>query len=204
MMHQSKYAIMAALCIAGCGESEESAEEDTDSVEDALTLGSAPTRWSPGYADAQDWSSEPAYWQTIQFADLNGDRRADICGRGAAGLYCALSNGAAFESLTRWTAAYADAQGWNVHPSYWHTIQFPDINGDRRADACGRGAAGLYCALSNGGAFGSLARWNTSYSDAQGWNVHPSYWQTIRFPDLSGNGKADVCGRGAAGIHCAL
>src|SRR5262249_19241966 len=36
--------------------------------------------------------------------DLNGDGRADICGRGAAGIYCALSNGAGFGPVTLWVA----------------------------------------------------------------------------------------------------
>ena len=32
----------------------------------------------------------------------------------------------------------------------------------------------------------------------RGLGLHPSFWATIRFPDVNGDGKADVCGRGRA------
>ena len=41
-------------------------------------------------------------WSTIQFPDLNGDGKADLCGRGPDGLHCGLSTGASFDPVTLW------------------------------------------------------------------------------------------------------
>ena len=43
---------------------------------------------------------------------------------------------------------------------------------------------------------------NASFSDANGWN-QVFHYATIRYPDLDGNGRSDVCGRGTFGITCA-
>ncbi|RKG63016.1 VCBS repeat-containing protein, partial [Corallococcus terminator] len=95
----------------------------------------------------------------MQFADLNGDGRADVCGRGSSGLACALSNGASFGPTSTWSTAYSDINGWYANASNWQTIQFADLNGDGRADVCGRGSSGLACALSNGASFGPTSTW---------------------------------------------
>lgn len=42
---------------------------------------------------------------------------------------------------------------------------------------------------------------NSAYSDLSGWGSWAS-WGTIRFPDITGDGRADVCGRDAGGIYC--
>ena len=36
-----------------------------------------------------------------------------------------------------------------------------------------------------------------------GW-AQSKYYETIQYPDLDGDGKADVCGRFLDGIHCTL
>jgi hypothetical protein len=41
-----------------------------------------------GYTDGSGWSAT-IYGATIQFGDLDHDRRHDVCGRGATGLVCA-------------------------------------------------------------------------------------------------------------------
>jgi hypothetical protein len=160
--------------------------------------------WSKDFNDAGGWGLEPGYYATIRFADLNRDGKADVCGRGAAGLICALSNGAAFRPASLWSNGFDDASGWGLGPEYYATIRFPDLNGDGRADVCGRGAAGLTCALSNGSVFEPAGLWSNGFSDSGGWGSGPEYFATIRFSDLNGDGKADVCGRGASGLECAL
>jgi hypothetical protein len=165
--------------------------------------------WSPAFSDANGWDSAPEYYGTIAFPDLNGDGKADVCGRGAAGIWCGLSTGGqvvngnweGFTGPTLWSGSYSDRSGWYANAS---TIRFPDLNGDGKADVCGRGSSGILCALSSGSAFGPASLWSTAYSDAAGWNLDPDYYATIRFPDLNGDGKADVCGRGGDGIWCAL
>lgn len=107
--------------------------------------------WETTLSDAKGWNNSP-YWNTIQYADVNHDGQADICGRGIAGVYCGLSNGTGFSPVTLWEGNFSDANGWNNQP-YWNTIQYADVNGDGLTDVCGRGIAGVYCGLSNGSTF---------------------------------------------------
>jgi uncharacterized protein (DUF2141 family) len=174
----------------------------------ALSTGTsfgAESVWRADFTDAGGWKASAAYYATIQYADVNGDGKADVCGRGAAGLACAVSNGTSFAAFGSWqTALFSDAGSWATSPGYYSTIQFPDLNGDGKADVCGRGVAGVECALSNGTTFGASSSWSAYFSDAAGWKASPSYYATIQFPDVNGDGKADVCGRGVAGVECAL
>ena len=158
--------------------------------------------WNTSFSDANGWAS-PEYYSTIQFPDVNGDGKADVCGRGRAGVYCAISNGSnAFTGVQLW-AAFPDSSGWN-QVQYYSTISFPDLNNDGKADVCGRGSAGFYCGLSDGvGSFVGVSLWSSTFSDARGFNLASSY-QTLSFPDLNADGKADVCGRAPDGMLCEL
>ena len=172
----------------------------------ALSTGSsftAPTFWTSAYSDASGWSAFPYYWDTIKYPDLNGDGMHDVCGRAGAGIYCALSTGSSFTAPTFWTSAYSDASGWSAFPYYWDTIEYPDLNGDGKHDICGRAGAGIYCALSTGTSFAAPSFRTSAYSDASGWSASESYWRTIAYPDLDGDGKQDICGRAGAGMYCA-
>jgi hypothetical protein len=172
----------------------------------ALSNGSSfdsVTLWG-GFSDANAWGSNESHWGTIDFPDVNGDGKADRCGRGMSGIYCGLSTGSSFEEGTVWTSNYSNDKDWGTSESYWGTIRFPDVNGDGAADVCGRGKLGVYCALSDGSSFDKGTLWTTGYSNAEGWGDSESYWGTIRFPDVNGDGKADVCGRNSEGMYCAL
>lgn len=111
----------------------------------------------------------------------------------------------AFDTATKMTSDFSDAQGW-IQPQYGTTIMFADINGDGKADVCGRGAAGIYCALNAGnGTFATPAQLvQTDFSDANFWNQSSGYYGSIRFADVNGDHRPDICGRGFAGIYCAL
>jgi FG-GAP-like repeat/Dual-action HEIGH metallo-peptidase len=173
----------------------------------ALSTGSsfgATSLWHADFSDANGWNAGPEYYSTIRYPDVNGDGRADMCGRGDAGIHCALSNGSSFGAMSLWSSNFSNANGWHVGPEYYSTIRFPDLNADGRADLCGRGGGGIRCALSNGSSFNATTLWSTNFSDASGWNAGPEYYATIRFPDLNADGRADLCGRGAAGVRCAL
>ncbi|MCA9547377.1 MAG: phosphodiester glycosidase family protein, partial [Myxococcales bacterium] len=78
-----------------------------------------------------------------------------------------------------------------------------DVDGDGRADVCGRGAAGLWCHRAGDGGFAAARAFEVALSDAQGW-ADPSNGSTLRFGDLDGDGRADVCARANAGIRCWL
>lgn len=165
----------------------------------------SPTLWTTFFRDIQlpiSWKADPSYWSTIQFADVNGDRRDDVCGRYVDGIYCALSTGFGFAVPRLWTTSFSDASGFKAADYYYGTIRFADLNGDRRADVCGRGIAGVSCAISTGFSFGVLSLWTTQYSDTFNWHTTPAYWSTLQFADINNDGKADICGRGTAGMYC--
>jgi hypothetical protein len=171
----------------------------------ALSTGTgfgASSTWQSDLTDAGGWNGSN-YEFSIQYADINGDGKADVCGRGQFGIDCAVSNGSAFGPLGIWQGDFSDMAGWGADPSYWQTIRFPDINGDGMADVCGRGQFGIDCAVSNGSAFGAIGIWQGDFGDAGGWNG-ATYYPSIQFPDVDGDGKADVCGRGVFGVDCAV
>jgi hypothetical protein len=158
---------------------------------------------SSNCTDNAGWNAVQ-YGSTIMFGDINGDGKADVCGRGGAGIWCGLSTGTGFSDPILVSTDFSDVQGWGVSP-YYSSIRMADVNGDGHIDICGRGSAGIWCALGNGnGTFGAIQLLlNSGFTDSAGWNA-PQYGSTIMFADINGDGKADVCGRGPAGILCAL
>ncbi len=153
----------------------------------------------PAWSDAEGWD-KPEYYSTIQFADLNGDGKADVCGRAAKGMVCEISSGTEFPTEVL-GPVWSDALGWN-EPQYYQSIQFADVNGDARMDLCARGIHGVECSLFDGANFGAPIA-GPAWTDAAGWN-QPEYMETIRFADVDGDGKADVCGRAAKGVVCEI
>ena len=99
-----------------------------------------PAELGPAH-EALGTAVDPA---TIRFGDVNGDGRADVCGRSAAGLFCALANGRSFLKPTLWLAGMSDAAGW---APYGASLELRDVDGDGRADVCARGPEGVVCAL---------------------------------------------------------
>jgi hypothetical protein len=130
------------------------------------------TLWSGQFSDANGWNV-PETYSTITYADVDGDGKADVCARGNAGITCALSTGTAFGATALWTTAFADASGGNAASSY-STIRYPDIDGDGKADICGRTAAGMMCGLSDGTKF-TVTSWSTDFSDTEGFSDPSSY-----------------------------
>ncbi len=153
----------------------------------------------PAWSDANGWANIQ-YYSTIQFADVNGDGKADVCARAAAGIVCSLSDGKGFPTAIT-GPDWSDAKGWS-NPQFYNTIQFVDVNGDGKADVCGRSAAGIVCNLSDGNGFSNSIT-GPGWSDAGNWQ-QPEYESTIRYADVNGDGKIDVCGRAAAGVVCEL
>jgi hypothetical protein len=149
------------------------------------------------------WQTSASYYGSLRLADVTGDGRLDLCGRGSAGIVCAPGTGGGdFGALiTMITSEFSDSVWYPA--AYGTTIQFGDIDGDGIADVCGRGPAGIVCAVSTGSAFVDPHLWSWDFSDAQGWNAAASYYRSVRLGDVNGDGRADVCGRGANGMICA-
>ena len=178
-----------------------------DGIICAISDGSTFTglsNWESSFSNDNGWLGDPAYWGTIHFPDVNGDGKADLCARGFYGILCAISNGSIFTGLDTWQGNFSDDNGWDTNPAFWGTIRFPDVNGDGRDDLCARGKDGILCATSDGSTFTGLGTWQGNFSDDSGWDTNPAYWGTIRFPDVNGDGKADLCARGKDGILCAI
>jgi hypothetical protein len=131
----------------------------------------------------------------IRFGDLDGDGKADVCQPSALGLVCALSSGKAFGQERVW-APLSGGDGWlSSDTTRW--LALADVNGDGRADACGRGASGVVvCALSTGKSFAPVEPWTT------GDELKAASWLGVG--DLNGDQRADVCGFVEGRILCAL
>lgn len=161
------------------------------------------SQWDDYFTDGGPWKGD-AYWGTIQFADIDGDKKMDVCGRAENGVVCRRSTGTTFGPVELWEPSFADGSGWAGSQDLWGTVRFPDINGDGRADVCGRSAIGVYCALSTGSKFAYGTIWSDTFSDAAGWAAQPYYWGTIQYPDINNDGRRDICGRDGNGIKCGL
>lgn len=159
-----------------------------------------------GFTDP-DIPSLFSYYGTLSFADVDGDGRGDVCMRRAEGIYCAFSQVAAFVNYGLKLPQFRDSDGW-IFAAYGATVQFGDINGDGSADVCGRGRAGVYCATWDDGQHAFVAfqkrTFDTDFSDDKGYAAAVSYYGSLRLADVNADGRADLCGRNAEGIECAL
>lgn len=118
------------------------------------------------------------------------------CTRRAEGVLCTLTDPAAPAVLVR---DFSDANGW-AFPEYGSTLRYGDVNGDGAIDICGRAAAGMTCRLWDGQNF-RISISTGYFPDSTGWNL-PQYYSTIGLADVTGDGRADICGRTTIGIRC--
>ena len=161
---------------------------------------------TPGtdFSDA-DLDAEPTKARSFSLGDLDGDgdADADACVRRVDGVWCARNDYGYFAAYTKWNSDFGDNQGW-ARDYYGPTLQIGDINGDGRADVCGRGRAGLWRAISQGATgFDQMFRIQPhNFRDDQGWRQE-RFGPTIEWADLDRDGHADACGRAVNGLICA-
>ena len=134
---------------------------------------------------------------TLRMGDLDGDGRADVCARAADGVRCWLSDGRAFSRQVR-GPEWSDAAGFAPLPMQ-ATLRLADVDGDGRADLCGRTPEGFACHLSTGDGFGAKVAGPALAEPS--WN-EPSSYASLRLGDLDGDGRSDLCTRGEAGVSC--
>ncbi len=152
----------------------------------------------PGLDDAGSWN-QPTYYSSIRLADVDGDGRDDLCGRGYSRLLCWLSTGDGFAEEPIEGPAWGQTAGFD-DPSLYGTVRMGDVNGDGRIDACARTSDGIECGLSDGTGLTDVIA-GPRWSDANGWDA-VRHWSTIRLADLDGDGRADLCGRSSSALVC--
>jgi hypothetical protein len=153
----------------------------------------------PAWTDAGGWD-DVSRWSTIRLADVDGDGKADLCARSRGDFRCHLSLGAGFGPAVP-GPPLSDAAGWNL-PERFSTLRMADLDGDGTVDVCGRGADGVECWLWTGAGFNRRIA-GPALRDADGWTDRRRY-RTLRLADADGDGRADLCARGANGVSCWL
>lgn len=172
----------------------------------------ATVTWATGsvFSDAAGWGASESMYGSIQMGDIDGDHYPDVCGRDSTGIVCQLFNGTSFSAAQRWlSGGFDDANAWN-HREYAATLRLGDVNGDGRADLCGRASYGIACSLSQGNAFSAPSWWSSAFADQEQWNIPATsgdervYFQTLSLADINNDGRADICGQYTTGVACAL
>src|SRR5207253_7427464 len=74
-------------------------------------------------------------------------------------------------TFTDWETAALVAPAFSARDS--HSLTLVDVDGDGRADACGRSQSGLTCALSNGAQLHAPGDPQGDFADSHGWSGRP-------------------------------
>ncbi|WP_157254295.1 hypothetical protein [Nonomuraea typhae] len=116
----------------------------------------------------------------VQFADLDGDRKAEIIQVLPSGEVKAWHNGAGFAAMP-WNADAIIATGFTKD-----NVQFADLDGDGKAELTTVLPGGEVKAWYNGAGFAAMP-WNADAIIATGFTK-----DNVQFGDLDGDGKAEL------------
>ena len=152
----------------------------------------------PPWSDAGDWN-RPEYYSTIQTGDVDGDGRAELHARGAAGMRGWEYEDGAWQQLPN-GPAWSDAAGWN-QPQFYSTIQTGDVDGDGRAELLALNADALEVWTLGENGWQPLAGASLQ-GDPTVWNA-PEYYSTLQTADLDGEGGEELLFRRATHVEVA-
>ena len=152
----------------------------------------------PKLGDEQGWS-HPQYYETIQFADIDGDGQAELIARAAQGIIWCKLDRVSNIWMEHWDGPqWSDKEYWN-QPCYYKTIQCADIDGDGKKELLARSACGIEVWKFNGTSWVQLPN-GPQWSDKEYWN-QPCYYETIQCADIDGDGVEELLARSAWGIE---
>ncbi|MEL6181054.1 MAG: hypothetical protein AAFS10_19000, partial [Myxococcota bacterium] len=125
------------------------------------------------------------------------------------GYYTDWANGGGMEDLWATAPKYGTIHFANVRNSSADYNYIRTVFYGPRNDACGLSEEGIVCAErvhrdTARVTFGHRQVYTTHFNlndPNAGWD-RPSQWGTLHFPDVNGDGLADVCGRSRNGIDC--
>lgn len=141
----------------------------------------------------------PAYYRTIQAADINGDGADELLARGSLGMF-------AYSLLTgSWTTLpgsipFSDASFF-LDPSLFLTIQTADLDGDGAKEVIARDFTfGLSAYSFSGSSWVGLGSTIQILSYPSAYNA-PQYYFTIQTADVDGDRRADILARLIWGLY---
>jgi hypothetical protein len=196
----------------------------TDEADMKYTGNCGPWFVVPSWSDAGGWN-DPSQYATIQLADVNGDGKDELIGRGDVGIQIYRFDTTLGQwrpqvdakNLPQMLPDFASPPTWQesdphspAQPQYYSTIQAADIDGQPGEEILARFWDGMRVykyTPSQGNQIdgGSWSRIGTAgpFSDGDGWG-DPSLYLTIKTADTDGNGQAELLSRtpsGAAIYH---
>ena len=143
--------------------------------------------------------SDPSYYLTIQFADIDGEKGDELLGRMPDGLRAYKWNGFGWNPLSTNTT-FTDEAGWKA-AQYYTTIHTAKLKGGQAAQVVARGAAGIYASTYASNAWSPLEQTTTLALEDDPWAASASYYGSIQAGDVDGDGSADLIGRGPYGLR---
>jgi hypothetical protein len=164
-----------------------------------------PLSGGPGLSDAAGWDN-PAYYATIQAANLDGGTADEIFARYAGGITAwkyqpATQSWETLPLLNDTRFAPSDDNGYG-DPQYYLTFTAADLDGDNADEIVSRGSGGITAWKYNPSASGSWEYIQYSGPDAPsspGWS-DSQYYETFGAANLDGGNADEIFIRGADGI----
>jgi hypothetical protein len=160
----------------------------------------------PQLSDGMGWR-KPQYYSTIQTVDLDGDGQSEVLARWIDGLSIyRFANGALLRDSR--IPALSDQAGFD-QPSWYSTIRAAVLDPSRKqADVVAREQDGIHVFRYNGvhhdwkevGAHASIRPFADTDGGGTDW-TQAKYYSTIQLMDLTGDGAAELVGRGRSGMQ---